>query len=158
MGGEELATAPGLLRVLDGERGYDPDFYVPLNDLAGGRTSSDVLPLPDGRIIFSVLQEEEAEPIADTISPAELCQLDAWRYYTIDLAETEAPGATATEVTAWPPKNCLSSFIEFEERLFFVDQREDSGALVDFSNPDQPLAALTVPAAGVFFRSVARMR
>jgi hypothetical protein len=85
--------APCLLRVLPGERVFDPDFHVTLPSLVGGRSAGRLVAGKNGQAFVLALDEErlgfEIGPDTDLWAP---WQATAWQWWRIELG-SDAPGA-----------------------------------------------------------------
>jgi hypothetical protein len=136
----ENAPAPCLLRIEPDADAFDPDFYVDLEELAGGAAGS-LARTPDGSAYVHVL-DESAATITPTTNARVLASSAAWSWSEITLGDepTLSPAAglplMAGSIISFPVSDQLfvAEFVNFNESTKLRDLTDPRGAV-----------ALTVP-------------
>lgn len=78
--------APCILRILPGERRFDPDFTLSIPDLVDGRSAGRLVTAPDSTAYVLALHEELlSEPLSPDTDLYTPWDSPAWRWWRIDL-------------------------------------------------------------------------
>jgi hypothetical protein len=83
--------APCVLRILPGQRGFDPAFHVALPDLVGGRSAGRLVLGPSGTaFVLALHQDLLPAPIGPDTPLFDPWDSTAWRWWRIELGQTTA--------------------------------------------------------------------
>jgi hypothetical protein len=117
--------APCLLRILPGERRFDPDFKITIPDLVESRSAGRLVAGKDGRAYVLALHEEylDAE-LGETTEIWEPWDATAWRWWHFELG-TDAP---ATSVDSAPLASAAGSVLHAGGQDYITHLRLEDGA------------------------------
>jgi len=137
LGRPEGYSAPCILRIRPGEQRFDPDFYIPIADLAGGRPAGRLV-VGEGSYAYVLalheeLLEEPLGPDTDLFAPWEA---NAWRWWRVRLGEPgpgtvvqSAPVASAASRVLRAGGHELISHASFETGATTLLVPQDDGGL-----------------------------
>jgi hypothetical protein len=78
------AAPPGcLLRMKAGQNVFDPDYFVPITTLTGGKPGGAAVPASDGGFWIRVF-DESLSPITPATSATEVLAAAAWSWWKVD--------------------------------------------------------------------------
>jgi len=137
-----LTEPPCMLRIRAGNTQFDPDFYVPLSDLAAGMPAGLLVPGQDDVAYIKGLDTTMIDLESATDYRADVWRQPAWRWFRIELGAT-----TGGElIESFPPS--LGSGTEVRVGgVSYITAVSDDGAdttLVEFGPDDAPVEHITV--------------
>jgi hypothetical protein len=139
--GTAQGPEPCLLRVLPGERRFDPDFERALDTLTGDRPTGDLVPAGDGAGLLRVFHESEVEIPADA-SAFDLRGLGGWRWWRVDLDSLETEELVDSPFGA---ANTLSFRVGDAAYLLRLAPDFSASTILEASASEAPRPGIVVP-------------
>ncbi|HEX6243142.1 MAG TPA: hypothetical protein VFZ61_19650, partial [Polyangiales bacterium] len=91
VGYEQDFPEPCILRVKAGEQKFDPDFYVSMVELAGGRTAARLIHGVGDHYYVSIFDQDELDEPLDETNIWAAWEAKAWRLHRFKMGSKEAP-------------------------------------------------------------------
>jgi hypothetical protein len=136
--GAEYAAPSCLLRIRPGERRFDPQFYVKVADLAGGRVAGGLIPGQGAEGFIRVLDETLFQ-VTPTVTVGEVTGAEAWRWWRLDLDQL-----TAAPIGALAPSAASATEIAIDGAVYTSLSKKDFSetTLVEMAAPGGPRPGL----------------